>query len=100
MIDVAVLHSFVLVGSRGERTPLLVADLDERDAQDVAREVATAAASRLSDPEGYRAVEDAAGRAIARVEGMPGTTAVVGERLPGERLLRVFRHVAGDGPLD
>jgi len=63
-------------------------------------EVGTAVASPLTDAEEHEVVRNAAERAFVRAEETPGTMAVAAERIPGNRLIRVFRHLAGEGPFD
>lgn len=100
MIEVAVIHTFLLIGPAGEASVLRAADVDDIDIDHVLDAVADAVASRLTDPEEHEVVRAAAQRAFARAEEMPGTIAMAGERIPGDRLVRVFRHLAGEGPVN
>ncbi len=98
MIDVAVMHSFVLVGPRGETTLLARSEMDDLDPEQVLRDAATRVASPTLDADLHAAVLEAGRRAFVRVEDMPGTTAAAGERLSDGRLVRVVRHLDGEGP--
>ncbi len=100
MIAIGFIHTFVLVGPNGESTLLASADLDEVAASAVLDEVASAIASRVSDPAEYQRVREAATKALERLEERPGTDSMAGERLQGDRLLRIFRHLPGQGPMD
>lgn len=100
MIETAVLHSFLLVGPAGNATLLAVADMEEMSIDLVLDDVAGAVASRLTDEKEHRTVRDAAERAFLRTEDLPGTVAMAGERIPGQRLIRVFRHLAGENPME
>lgn len=97
MIEVAVMHSFVLVDALGVRTLLLSVEMDDKRIEDVAVQVASAVVSRLSDPDAHVAMRIAAEHVFEKVEAMPGTMAMAGERISGDRLLRVVRHIDGDG---
>jgi hypothetical protein len=98
MRSIGFVHTFALIGPTGGRTLLASADLDDADVGLTLDRAADAVASRLERPEEHQAVRDAAERALLRVEEMPGTEAMAGERVPGDRLVRVFRHLAGEGP--
>lgn len=100
MIEIGYAHSFVLVGPTGERMTIATADLDDEDASDVLDRVADAIASRLLHPEEHQTVRDTSARALLRLEETPGMDGMAGERLPGNRLIRIFRHLAGQGPAD
>jgi len=100
MRSIGFVHTFALIGPTGGRTILASADLDDTDADIALDRAADAVASRTQHPEEHRSVRDAAERALRRVEEMPGTAAMAGERIPGDRLVRVFRHIAGERPAD
>jgi len=100
MRTIGFMHTFALIGPTGSRTVLASADLDDADVDQTLQQAADAVASRLDHPEEHQTVRDAAERALRRVEEMPGTEAMAGERIPGDRLIRIFRHLAGEGPTD
>ena len=100
MIEIDVMHSFVLVGPRGQITLLASVQMDDQDLEDVLRKAATTAASPTTDEDAHAAVLTAGRRAFARLEEMPGTLAAAGERLGDGQLVRVIRHLAGEGPYE